>query len=148
MVSAKYPPFCTNRPTCQGEEAREGNGKIVSPPILMLQSSAASLCPNGQRKESSGQLPIFIGGEKNSITINTTTYPQYVHILYVHNIFRLKGLNYTPDEDPQPRKRSNSLPVPKIEVTSHEMIKMDFKEKLPNIEESCGEALLGGSSDR
>ena len=72
-----------------------------------------------------------------------------VHIfVFEHNIFRLKGLNYTPDEDPQPRKRSNSLPVPKIEVTSHEMIKMDFKEKLPNIEESCGEALLGGSSDR
>ena len=69
MVSAKYPPFCTNHPTCQGEEAREGNGKIVSPPTLMLQSSAASLCPNGQKKESSGQLPIFIGGEKNSITI-------------------------------------------------------------------------------
>ena len=68
--------------------------------------------------------------------------------VFKHNIFRLKGLNYTPDEDPQPRKRSNSLPVPKIEVTSHEMIKMDFKEKLPNIEESCGEALLGGSSDR
>ena len=54
----------------------------------------------------------------------------------------LKGLNFSPEADPQPRKRSNSLPVPKIEVTSHECKdKTGAKDTLPNIDEDRSEAL-------
>ena len=44
------------------------------------------------------------------------------------------------DSSPQPRKRSNSLPVPKIEVTSHNYDKPTaIINKLPNIIESKSE---------
>ena len=33
-------------------------------------------------------------------------------VTYLHR--RLKGLNFNPAEEPTPRKRSNSLPVPKV----------------------------------
>ena len=61
-------------------------------------------------------------------------------VTYLHR--RLKGLNFSPDTEPQPRKRSNSLPVPKIEVTSHEAkSQAEPKEKLPNIAEGTVETL-------
>ena len=67
---------------------------------------------------------------------------KYFVNLMLCEYLRLKGLNYTQDNDPQPRKRSNSLPVPKIEVTSHDTTKdkTDIKEKLPNILESKAES--------
>ena len=61
-------------------------------------------------------------------------------VTYLHR--RLKGLNFSPDTEPQPRKRSNSLPVPKIEVTSHESKNQaDVKEKLPDIAEGVVETI-------
>ena len=62
----------------------------------------------------------------------------------------MKGFNYTQDNEPQPRKRSNSLPVPKIEVTVHESNKEKIeqqKEMLPNIIETRVES-FGQSSER
>ena len=43
-------------------------------------------------------------------------------VTYLHR--RLKGLHYTGQGQagPRPRKRSNSLPVPKIEVGHHNLI--------------------------
>ena len=65
-------------------------------------------------------------------------------VTYLHR--RLKGLNFSPDTEPQPRKRSNSLPVPKIEVTSHEAkSQAETKEKLPNIAEGTVETLTNNT---
>ena len=59
-------------------------------------------------------------------------------VTYLHR--RLKGLNFNPSEEPTPRKRSNSLPVPKIEITSHESSQSEQPDKLPNITESVLES--------
>ena len=59
-------------------------------------------------------------------------------VTYLHR--RLKGLNFNPGEEPTPRKRSNSLPVPKIEITSHESSQADQPDKLPHITESILES--------
>ena len=49
---------------------------------------------------------------------------------------RLRGLNYNNEHNPKPRKRSNSLPIPKIEVTAYDSNGKTTPEKLPNISES------------
>ena len=59
-------------------------------------------------------------------------------VTYLHR--RLKGLNFNPAEEPTPRKRSNSLPVPKIEITSHEASQSEQPDKLPHITESILES--------
>ena len=56
------------------------------------------------------------------------------------NIPRLKGLNYNNETNQKPRKRSNSLPIPKIEVTVHDSNEKTGLEKLPNIPESKQES--------
>ena len=57
------------------------------------------------------------------------------------NIFRLRGLNYNRDNNPKPRKRSNSLPIPKIEVTTYDTNANNTPEKLPHIVESKEESI-------
>ena len=53
---------------------------------------------------------------------------------------RLRGLNYNNEHNPKPRKRSNSLPIPKIEVTAYDSNGKTTPEKLPNISESKQES--------
>ena len=62
-------------------------------------------------------------------------------VTYLHR--RLKGLNFKPSVEPAPRKRSNSLPVPKIEITSHETSQPEHQDKLPDIAESKLESERG-----
>ena len=65
-------------------------------------------------------------------------------VTYLHR--RLKGLNFNPLVEPVvPRKRSNSLPVPKIEVTSHEagQGQAEQQDKLADISESKLEGQQG-----
>ena len=66
----------------------------------------------------------------------------YQHKLRIlKNIFsRLKGLNYSDEKNHKPRKRSNSLPIPKIEVTEHDVEDKVVPERLPNILESRKES--------
>ena len=62
-------------------------------------------------------------------------------VTYLHR--RLKGLNFKPSVEPAPRKRSNSLPVPKIEITSHETSQPEQHDKLPGIPETRLESQQG-----
>ena len=52
----------------------------------------------------------------------------------------MRGLNYNSDNNPKPRKRSNSLPIPKIEVTTYDTNANNTPEKLPHILESKEES--------
>ena len=52
-------------------------------------------------------------------------------------------MNYNNDNNPKPRKRSNSLPIPKIEVTTYDTNANNTPEKLPYISEAKEEATTG-----
>ena len=49
-------------------------------------------------------------------------------------------MNYSNENNPKPRKRSNSLPIPKIEVTTYDSNENNTTEKLPDISESKHES--------
>ena len=59
---------------------------------------------------------------------------------YSHKLLRLRGLNYNNEHNPKPRKRSNSLPIPNIEVTAYDSNGKTSPEKLPDISESKQES--------
>ena len=124
VSSAKSRLFCTNHAMFREREAMVDNGITALQPTLMLRLSDVSLCLGGVRKEYSGLSLTCIEGNR-----------QYVGN-YSHMLPRLRGLNYNNEHNPKPRKRSNSLPIPKIEVTAYDSNGKTTPEKLPNISES------------
>ena len=107
------------------------NGITALQPTLMLQSSDVSLFLGGVRMEYSGLSLIYIEGTRQDVDNDS------------HMLLRLRGLNYNNEINPKPRKRSNSLPIPKIEVTAYDSNGKTTPEKLPNISESRQESCPG-----
>ena len=125
---AKSRLFCTNHAMFREREAMVDNGITALQPTLMLQLSDVSSSLVGVRKEYSGLSLTCIEGNRQDVGN------------YFHMLLRLRGLNYNNEHNPKPRKRSNSLPIPKIEVTAYDSNGKTTPEKLPNISESKQES--------